>query len=135
MLHEQLISGFNELDLNKVREHSSAEERCGPHVAISPVMLQSSNESPAGPQATKGGPLPPGRNPRQMGAGNVCSSYAVCLRLLPAVAAVCCCVLCAIIPATICCVYPLLPCIPVALPPALSRPLPPLFSPLRSDDL
>ena len=26
-----------------VREHSSAEERCGPHVAISPVMLRSSN--------------------------------------------------------------------------------------------
>ena len=27
----------------KVREHSSAEERCGPHVAICPVMLWSSN--------------------------------------------------------------------------------------------
>ena len=26
-------------------EHSSAEERCGPHVAISPVMLRFSNPS------------------------------------------------------------------------------------------
>jgi len=29
--------------LSKVREHSSAVERCGPHVAISPAMLRSSN--------------------------------------------------------------------------------------------
>ena len=28
---------------NKVREHSSAVERCGPHVAISAVMLRSSD--------------------------------------------------------------------------------------------
>ena len=27
----------------QVREHSSAVERCGPHVAISPAMLRSSN--------------------------------------------------------------------------------------------
>jgi len=30
--------------ITKVREHSSAVERCGPLVAISPVMLRSSDE-------------------------------------------------------------------------------------------
>ena len=30
--------------ITEVRAHSSAEERCGPHVAISPTMLRSSNE-------------------------------------------------------------------------------------------
>jgi len=28
----------------QVREHSSAVERCGPHVAISPAMVRSSND-------------------------------------------------------------------------------------------
>jgi len=36
-------------DLMKVREHSSAEKRCGPHVVISPVMLRSSNSQGGGP--------------------------------------------------------------------------------------
>ena len=29
----------------KVREHSAAVERCGPHIANSPVMVRSSNAS------------------------------------------------------------------------------------------
>jgi len=31
-------------DITQVREHSSAVERCGPHVASSPIMLRSSDE-------------------------------------------------------------------------------------------
>jgi len=41
---------------SQVREHSSAVERCGPHVAISPAMLRSSN-AVAGSQPSRGGGL------------------------------------------------------------------------------
>ena len=34
----------------KVREQSSTEERCGPHIAIAPAVLRSSDTAVARPQ-------------------------------------------------------------------------------------
>ena len=38
-----MLMGFEYTSVLQVREHSADVERCGPHVAISPTMLRSSN--------------------------------------------------------------------------------------------
>lgn len=46
-------------ELSQVREHTSAEERCGPHAAISPAMLRSSHAVELSQESRARPPPPP----------------------------------------------------------------------------